>query len=637
MCGIAGYLKVDNTRSKAQIATIVNEMANTMVHRGPDHGDTWVSEEVELGLAHRRLSIIDLSANGNQPMYSENRRYIIVFNGEIYNHRELRQDLLSRQKVFKGHSDTEVILAGCEEWGVEQTITKCVGMFAMALWDIEERQLYLVRDRMGEKPLYYGWQNRTFLFSSELKAMRKHPDFQGDIDRNSLTLYFRHNYIPAPYSIYRGIFKLEPGTILKLSLSEVLKRANAANYEVSKYWSLKRIVENAESHQFDGSAAEAANTLEDLLAKSIEGQMIADVPLGAFLSGGVDSSTIVALMQRLSSQPVNTFCIGFNEHGYNEAAYAKQIAKHLGCKHTELYVTPRQAKGVIPTIPRLYDEPFADPSQIPTFLVSQLARKHVTVSISGDAGDELFYGYNVYSLLFKRWNIARRINIGNKLVQDIILMLAQVVRNPNQKQLAVLRDLISSGSYVEVYRSMISVCPEPCGLVRDAREPATVFSDGELRPDISNKENTVMALDALSYLPDDILVKVDRAAMACSLETRIPLLDHRIVEFAFRLPFNIKFREGVSKWPLRQVLYKYVPRKLIERPKKGFSVPLNSWLREELREWAYDLLDNNTIERDGILNADRIRKYLSEHMNGQQDYSRIIWCLLMFQCWLHQE
>jgi len=397
MCGIVGYFTVGNKRSIGEMVETANGMADAIEHRGPDNSGVWVSDEVGLALAHRRLSIIDLSANGNQPMCSENGQFIIIFNGEIYNHRELRRELLSRRRVFRGHSDTEVILSGCEEWGVEETISKCVGMFAIALWDVEDRELYLIRDRMGEKPLYYGWQNDTFLFSSELKAMRRHPDFQGDIDRNSLSLYFRHNYIPAPYSIYRGVYKLEPGMILKLSISEALRKDHAVGYDKLKYWSLKEIVEDAEFHQYDGSAVEAVSTLETLLVKSIEGQMIADVPLGAFLSGGIDSSMIVALMQRLSSKPVSTFCIGFNEHGYDEAVYARQIARHLGCQHTELYVTPRQAKDVIPTIPRLYDEPFADPSQIPTFLVSQLAREHVTVSLSGDAGDELFYGYNVYS------------------------------------------------------------------------------------------------------------------------------------------------------------------------------------------------------------------------------------------------
>jgi asparagine synthase (glutamine-hydrolysing) len=397
VCGIAGYFTVNNERNNGEMTAIANGMANAIEHRGPDSSGVWVSEQVGLALAHRRLSIIDLSTNGNQPMCSQNGQYVIVFNGEIYNHRELRQELLSCGKTFRGHSDTEVILAGCEEWGVEQTIKKCVGMFAIALWDVKGRNIYLIRDRMGEKPLYYGWQKGTFIFASELKAMRRHPDFQGDIDRNSLSLYFRHRYIPGPYSVYKDVYKLEPGMILRISVSKTFRNGNNEGYEKLRYWSLNEVVKEVEFRKY-GGAEEAVNALEGLLVKSIEGQMIADVPLGAFLSGGIDSSTIVALMQRLSSKPTKTFCIGFKEQGYNEAVYAKKIARHLGCEHTELYVTPQQLMDVIPNMPRLYDEPFADGSQIPTFLVSRLARQHVTVSLSGDAGDELFYGYSAYSL-----------------------------------------------------------------------------------------------------------------------------------------------------------------------------------------------------------------------------------------------
>lgn len=637
MCGIVGYFTVNNERSQGEMAAIATEMANAIQHRGPDSSGAWVSEEVGLALAHRRLSIIDLSTNGNQPMCSENEQYVIVFNGEIYNHRELHQELLSRGKTFRGHSDTEVILAGCEEWGVEQTINKCVGMFAIALWDIKGKNLYLVRDRMGEKPLYYGWQKGTFIFASELKAMKRHPDFQGEIDKDSLSLYFRHKYIPAPYSVYKNVSKLEPGTILKLSIRANLGNNNCRCPVITKYWSLIEIAEKAELHGYDGTAEDAVSNLEALLLASIEGQMIADVPLGAFLSGGIDSSTVVALMQRLSSRPVNTFCIGYDEQRYNEAVYAKRIAKHLGCNHTEMYVTPRDAREVIPSLPRLYDEPFADASQIPTFLVSQLARKHVTVSLSGDAGDELLCGYESYSLLFRRWNVARRIRIGSRPIQNMILKVIQQICNASKKQLGVVRSLLSSDTLIDVYRSMISINHDPCELVSNSREPATVFSNSDLWPKMSGKENTIMALDALSYLPDDILVKLDRAAMACSLETRVPLLDHRIVEFAFRLPFGIKVREGVSKWPLRQILYKYVPRDLVERPKKGFGIPVDKWLRNELRGWAYDSLDKRTIREDGVLNADIVHQYLSEHMHGRQDHSEVIWSILMFQCWLHNE
>jgi len=635
VCGIAGFFTANNNRSTVEMVSIANEMANSIQHRGPDHGDVWVSEEVGLTLAHRRLSIIDLSVRGNQPMYSENMQFIIVYNGEIYNHLELRWELASYGKAFRGHSDTEVILAGFEKWGVEETIRRCVGMFAMALWDINAKDLYLIRDRMGEKPLYYGWQKGTFLFASELKAIRKHPDFEGNINVDSLALYFRHQYIPAPYSIYTGICKLEPGMILKLSLGGISRPNGRANSSKLRYWSLKEVVEKGECNQFDGTPEDVVDTLESLIVESIKGQLISDVPLGAFLSGGIDSSTIVALMQKLDSKSVNTFCIGFEDRRCNEAVYAKRVADHLGCQHTELYVTPRHTLDVIPNMPRLYDEPFADSSQIPTFLVSELARKHVTVSLSGDAGDELFYGYNIYPLLFRRWRIARRASIGNKLLQNVILKLTQLTLKANQKQLAVVRSLLSSGTYIDVYRAMMSVCNDPCSLVLGSSEPGNIFSNNGLLPNIRSKENTIMALDALSYLPDDILVKVDRAAMACSLETRMPLLDHRIVEFAFKLPFDIKFREGVSKWPIRQILYKYVPRNLIERPKQGFAVPLAKWLRNELREWSCDILNNDRIRNDGMLDVDVVRKYVDEHVNELHDHSGVVWSLLMFQCWLH--
>lgn len=634
MCGIAGFFTVNNKRSKDEMVEIANRMADAIEHRGPDNGGVWISEDVGLAFAHRRLSVIDLSITGNQPMHSENGQYVIVFNGEVYNHPEMRQELLSCGKIFRGHSDTEVILAGCEEWGVEQTIRKCIGMFAIALWDVNCRNIYLIRDRMGEKPLYYGWQKDTFFFASELKAIRRHPDFEGDIDRDSLALYFRHHYIPGPYSIYKGVYKLEPGMILKIPMSKILEKGNTKDWLKLKYWSLREIVEDAESNKYEGSAVEAVSTLETLLVKSIQGQMIADVPLGAFLSGGIDSSTIVSLMQKLSSKPVNTFCIGFEEQAYNEAVYAKQVATHLRCQHTELYVTPQQTKDVIPSMPRLYDEPFADASQIPTYLVSQLARRHVTVSLSGDAGDELFYGYRVYALLFKRWNIARRITVRNKLVQDCAVKLMQWLCRAREKQLAVVRSLLAAETCIDVYRSMVSVCHNPCELVPGSHEPGTVLSRGELRPNTASEQDMIMAVDALSYLPDDILVKVDRAAMACSLETRIPLLDHRIVEFAFRLPFRIKCHNGVTKWPLRQILYKYVPPALVERPKKGFGIPVGKWLRNELREWACDMLDKRTIKEDGVLNPDMVHQYLGEHMHGRKDHSEVLWSVLMFQCWL---
>ncbi len=634
MCGIAGYITIKSQRRAGEIIAIANMMAGAMQHRGPDSGGVWISDEVELALAHRRLSIIDLSSSGSQPMHSDTGRYVIVFNGEIYNHRALRRELASCGSVFRGHSDTEVVLAGVERWGVRQTIGKCIGMFAIALWDVREAILYLIRDRMGEKPLYYGWQKDTFLFASELKAMRSHPEFIGEICRDSLSLYFRHKYIPAPYSVYRDVFKLEPGTILEMSIRRNLLNNSLRHYRKTTYWSLKQVAEEAESSGYDGSSEDAVSNLEMLLLDSIEGQMVADVPLGAFLSGGIDSSTVVALMQRLNPEPVNTFCIGFQEHGYDEAGHAKRIAQHLGCKHTELYMTPRQVMDVMHRMPHVYDEPFADASQIPTFLVSQLARQHVTVSLSGDAGDELFYGYTVYTLLAKRWAIAQRLRVVNKFFRGLLVDLVGRLCKSSQRQQAVIRALLQAGTFVDVYRAMVSANAAPSELVLNSIEPATVFSCGEL-PKLSRPENVIMVLDGLSYLPDDILVKVDRAAMACSLETRIPLLDHRIVEFAFRLPLKMKFRDGRTKWPLRQILYKYVPPDFVDRPKKGFSVPLNQWLRKELREWTYDVLSDESIKQDGILNPRVVRNYLDDHMIGRHDHTETMWNLLMFQSWLH--
>ncbi len=634
MCGIAGCFTIDNQRSRRELAAIATRMANAIVHRGPDRGDVWVSERIGLALSHRRLAIIDLSANGNQPMASENGRYVIVFNGEIYNHRELRSELLLRGRTFRGHSDTEVLLTACEEWGVEPTIRKCVGMFAIGLWDTRNEELYLIRDRMGEKPLYYAWQQNSFLFASELKAMREHPDFVGALDRDALALYFRHHYIPSPYSIYTDVHKLEPGTILRIPVGKILRTGTRGHYEKSAYWSLREIAADTQQG-YRGTPQEAISTLEALLARSIEGQMVADVPVGAFLSGGIDSSTVVALMQKLSTKPTRTFTIGFAERGYDEAACAKRVAEHLGCDHTELYLMPPQVMEVIPRLPQLYDEPFADASQIPTFLVSQLAREHVTVSLSGDAGDELFYGYADYPLLFRRWNMARRIPLKSPWAREALVRLVQWACHAKEKQLAVARSLLAPGTYVDVYRAMISQMPDPCRLVLDSCEPETLYSQRQSPPLLSSKEQTIMLLDALCYLPDDILVKVDRAAMACSLETRIPLLDHRIVEFAFALPFDIKCRAGTTKWPLRQILYQYVPRDLVDRPKKGFAIPLAAWLRGALQEWVYTSLAKHNIENDGVLDANVVDRYVREHMEGQHDHSEILWSLLVFQGWLH--
>lgn len=666
MCGLAGFLQTNGLGS-SQAQALAAHMGKRILHRGPDDGGVWCDADVGIGLSHRRLSILDLSPAGHQPMVSLSGRYVIVFNGEIYNHLELRQELergplilaLSpegrgdmggeRGKIsWRGHSDTETLLAGIDAWGIEVTVKKSIGMFAFAVWDREARTLTLGRDRLGEKPLYYGWQGDTFLFGSELKALKAHPAFHAEIDRNALVLLMRYNYIPAPYSIYQGIHKLLPGSLLTVSLQN-------RNTQPQRYWDVRQVVADGLAKPFMGSPGEAVDDLDKLLKDAVAQQMMADVPLGAFLSGGVDSSAIVALMQAQSSRPVRTFTIGFHEADYNEAEHAKAVARHLGTDHTELYVSPQQALDVIPRLPSLYCEPFADSSQIPTFLVSQLARQQVTVSLSGDGGDEFFGGYNRYVLGQRLWGKLSRLPVG--LRQGLAQMLSRVspqvwnhLLGPIQKLLpsslaqANIGDKVRKGAGVmaartptDLYRLLVSHWPQPSELVIDATEPYTVLTDPGQQPQADHFVHLMMALDMITYLPDDILTKVDRAAMGVSLETRVPLLDHRVVEFAWRLPLDYKLRDGVGKWPLRQVLYKYMPRELIERPKMGFGVPIDSWLRGPLREWATDLLDEQRLRREGYFHPEPIRAKWLEHLSGKRNWQYHLWDVLMFQAWLENQ
>lgn len=645
MCGIAGYFRTGYQRGGAEAAHVLRRMAGAIVSRGPDDGGSW-QDDAEIGLAHRRLSIIDLSPAGHQPMTSISGRYVTAFNGEIYNHLELRRELTNTN--WRGHSDTETLLSAVEEWGIEAALKKFIGMFAIALWDREQRQLTLARDRLGEKPLYYGWQGtgeRTvFLFGSELKALKAHPAFSAEIDRDALCLLMRHNYIPAPRSIYRGIYKLQPGSFLSVSLAhrEPVPR---------NYWSLLDVAVAGNGHGFTGSPEQAVDELDILLKSAVRLQMMADVPLGAFLSGGIDSSTIVALMQAQSSRPVKTFTIGFNEAGYNEAVHAKAVANHLGTDHSELYVSPQQALDVISNLPHLYCEPFADSSQIPTFLVSQLARRNVTVSLSGDAGDELFAGYNRYVLAQKLWGKVSRIPRGfrslaaagircvspggwDKLLGPLLPFLPGALRQAN------VGDKLHKGAGVlgvrtidELYLGLVSYW-EPGALVIGGNEPATFLRGNPPRLDGLDNLQRMMALDAVTYLPDDILCKVDRAAMAVSLESRVPFLDHRVVEFAWRIPLAMKMRDGVGKWILRQVLYRYVPKELIERPKMGFGVPIDDWLRGPLKDWGEALLDEGRLRREGYFNPAPIRKKWLEHLSGKRNWQHHLWGVLMFQAWL---
>lgn len=653
MCGFVGFLGGLSSGGASGDEALLRRMSDPIAARGPDDAGYWFDSERRIGLGHRRLAIVDLSPAGHQPMASSSARFVIAFNGEIYNHLLLRGELEGAGHVpaWRGHSDTETLLAGFDAWGVQGTVERAVGMFAFAVWDRESHTLTLGRDRLGEKPLYYGWQGNdgasVFLFGSELKALRANPSFQNKISRDALSLQMHHSYIPEPYSIYEGIAKLPPGCLLSVSMRQ-------REPKVVPYWSGARVAEQGVGSPFAGSAEEAVETLEVLLKDAVRQQMMADVPLGAFLSGGVDSSAVVALMQAQSDQPIKTFSIGFHEDGYNEAEHAKAVAKHLGTEHTELYVTSQQALDVIPRLPTLYDEPFSDSSQIPTFLVSQLARQHVTVALSGDAGDELFCGYTRYQAGANLWDkisaapmpfrrvAAKGITSISPEAWDRFAVVARGVL-PRAMRFGGLGDklhkgaaVLASESFDTLYKGLVSHWRDPSELVVGGHMPPTLLTGHA--PSLAGLSNVqrMMALDMLSYLPGDILAKVDRAAMGVSLETRVPFLDHRVVEFAWRLPQSLKLRDGQSKWVLRQVLYKHVPKSLIERPKMGFGVPIGDWLRGPLREWAEALLDPTRLQNEGFFHSASIRKKWDEHLSGQRNWQYHLWDVLMFQAWLEK-
>ncbi len=662
MCGLVGFFGGIPSHSQIGDQAILRRMADTITYRGPDDAGYWCDVDHRVHMGHRRLAIVDLSSAGHQPMQSASGRFVIAFNGEIYNYRILREELeLSRSphpfpargegvSHWRGHSDTEVMLAAFERWGVVAALARFNGMFAFALWDRRERVLHLARDRFGEKPLYYGWMGDTFLFGSELKALKAHPSWRGEIDRGALALYMRYNYIPAPYSIYQGVRKLPPANVLSVPVREV----RLETPEIRPYWSVKEVTEAGIRQPFPGSDVEAVEALDGLLRDAVALRMEADVPLGALLSGGIDSSTVVALMQAQSTRPVKTFSIGFNEAGYNEAEHAKGVAKHLGTEHTELYVTPEEAMAVIPRLPEIYDEPFADSSQIPTFLVSQMTRRHVTVALSGDAGDELFGGYNRY---FWGQSIWRKVGWMPKPVRTVLsrgltglapqswdkIFAAMGPALPSRLQaelpgdkLHKLAGILACSSPEEMYRRLVSHW-DPESVVLGASESPTVLTDRVQWADVPNFTQRMMFLDLVSYLPDDILAKVDRASMAVSLEARVPFLDHGVVEFAGRLPLGMKIREGQGKWILRQVLYRYMPKELIERPKMGFGVPIDAWLRGPLREWAENLLDEAQLKREGFFESEPIRTKWREHLSGRRNWAYHLWDVLMFQAWLEKE
>lgn len=652
MCGITGAWDPHGTFQSLE--RVVSDMAAKLFHRGPDDSGVWVSSTDQIGLGHRRLAILDLTPQGRQPMLSACERFVTVFNGEIYNFLEVRVELetIGAAPAWRGHSDTEVLLAAVAHWGIEQTLKRLVGMFAIALWDRKEKTLTLARDRIGEKPLYYGRVGRTFVFGSELKAFAAHPEWSGTISRDALALYTRLCYVPSPFSIYSDVSKLPPGTLLTLHSSN-LAQVNRIN-PVS-FWSAREVVERGIRDRLALSDRDAVDELEFLLEQSIGLQMCADVPLGAFLSGGVDSSAVVAMMQKQSSRPIRTFTIGFTEPGYNEAEHAKLVAKHLGTEHTELYASSADALSVIPKLPALYDEPFSDSSQIPTFLVAQLARSAVKVSLSGDGGDELFGGYDRYAWTSDIWSkigwlprplrlvlaagiSALSIQAWDQIFQTLSPLLPRALRlqSPGHK-VHKLAEAIVVRNPEEMYLGFVSHWIRPSELVIGSREPLTALRDPTNWPTIPSVAERFMFVDLITYLPDDILVKVDRAAMGVSLETRVPLLDHRIVEFAAGLPLHMKIRGGRGKWLLRQVLYRHVPQDLIERPKMGFSIPLDSWLRGALRDWAEALLNEGRLKAEGYFNPEPIRKMWHEHLSGRRNWHHYLWDILMFQAWLEQQ
>jgi asparagine synthase (glutamine-hydrolysing) len=665
MCGLAGFL-TSEPRQLGGLESIASSMALSIRHRGPDDGGVWADDAAGIALGHRRLSILDLSAAGHQPMVSTSGRFVIAFNGEIYNHLKLRSELDRHASLamtsgtWRGHSDTETLLACFEAWGMEKTLTRAMGMFAIALWDRETRSLTLVRDRMGEKPLYYGWQGDTFLFGSELKALKAHPAFRAGVDRGALTLLLRHNYVPAPYSIYEGIYKLPAGTYLQVSAKGALSPSPSdkaptlrdparGRGEPKPYWSLAEVAEHGMANPFSGSDADALDALERHLGGAVRRQMMADVPLGALLSGGLDSTTITALMQANSSRPVRTFTIGFDEREYDEATHARTVAKHLGTDHTALRLGGDDALALVPQMPSMYDEPFADASQLPTHLVMKLARQHVTVALSGDAGDELFGGYNRYIHVPKVWQrmgwmpetLRRALGAGltalpsgtiNRLAGPLARRVS--IAQPGDKAHKLGHRLREMRSIDDLYVSLVSEWPQAGSMVVGGHMPPNLLDERARWPRLADPVARMMALDGLTYLPDDILVKVDRAAMAVSLETRAPFLDRDLIEFAWSLPMHMKIRDGQGKWLLRQLLDRHVPRNLMERPKRGFGIPLDAWLRGPLRDWAECLLAEDRLRREGYLVPGPIRAAWKAHLAGQASCGYRLWSVLMFQAWL---
>jgi asparagine synthase (glutamine-hydrolysing) len=635
MCGITGFVAASADGSPGGLDNIIGAMNDSLRLRGPDDAGVWIDAEAGVAIGHRRLSIVDLSPAGHQPMASADGRYIISYNGEVYSHLAIRAELEARGCRFRGHSDTEVMLESIAVSGIEATVARLIGMFTIALWDRRERTLTLIRDRLGIKPLYWAKFGGLFMFGSELKALRAHPGWTPRIDRGAVAAFLRHNYVPAPHTIYQGVHKLEPGMILTLPWR--------GEPRISRYWDARAVARAGLASPLQGSDAELTGQLETLLQDAVQRRMMADVPLGAFLSGGIDSSTVVALMQAASSGPVKTFTIGFEIPGFDEAPHAAAVARHLGTEHTELTVTPQQALDTIPRLPELYDEPFADSSQIPTYLVSIMTRKHVTVALSGDGGDELFAGYNRYQLATRFWSalgcLPRPARLGMAAAIETLSAerwsraLGPLTKTPMVgDKLHKLASALRLDDDDALYRRLVSHW-EPADIAPSLTEPRGILWDSSLRDDIPSFLDRMQFLDLVTYLPDDILTKVDRASMAVALEARVPLLDHRVVEFACRLPRRAKIRHGKGKWLLRRVLDNHVPAHLVERPKMGFGIPLGEWLRGPLRDWAETLLEERRLRQAGLVDAARVRTCWAEHLAGHRNWQYPLWNVLMLEAW----
>lgn len=638
MCGIAGFLSADSARGNSlQPESVLDAMTDSLTHRGPDDRGVWRDADAGVGLGHRRLSIIDLSPEGHQPMVSKSQRYVVVLNGEIYNYRAISAELAQRGHRFRGHSDTEVLLAAVDEWGLDEALQRSNGMLSLALWDRQERMLHLARDRIGKKPLYYGWAGQTLVFGSELKALMAYPQLERRVDPRALALFLRHDYVPAPWSILQGVFKLLPGTLLSVRASDVSRGASQhAPYQACEpYWNSREVLGEGLHSPLTLGSQETLDRLDELLRDAVSLRMHADVPLGAFLSGGTDSSTVVALMQAQAGRPVQTFSIGFEDPRHDEADSARAVAAHLRTDHTELYVTGNDALSVVPDLPRMFDEPFADSSQIPTYLVARLARRNVTVALSGDGGDELFCGYGRYQRALQIWRWQQRVprSIRGALSSALSGHTSTEARN---NKLAQLAGELGNDSAAAVYLNRVSRWRFPQNVVRGGLEYPTPFTNLAQQLDTTDAAHAMMYLDLVTYLPEDILTKVDRSTMAVGLEARAPLLDYRVVEFAFHLPLAMKLRNGQQKWILKQLLRRYLPDPLVDRQKKGFGAPVGGWLKGPLRDWAQQLLDPTRLQREGHFNPEPIANIWKQFLGGERKWHTHLWNVLMFQAWAEE-